>query len=899
MDQHNLEACGIEKDIRHFKCSAQQDLQLKTSGLSDSGTFSDEIAKFDKQRPYHDHEIKSCKAAKLPKTERKCLSCGNTSATHCTKQNTDRLRAPCFVVSRVSDSASMNKNCAKGTVMVMSPCNVLANERNSKDVDVSSHSIGAIDCSHNISLKKEISSEAGETLDKHENELSDGRTAQCWLNAGENRLKSIVQGTYHNKQLKTESSSSNSTRAIFPASSNESCEEASVHEKLSKCCQTVANDTSICTSLKCRPKEPAASSCTLGLAVENCCTAVLGAILSPGNTSNLNSVSEVSDNVGAGSDKLLGEITDHRSVIVERDDILISSLPKIEYAGLANQDKVEHCYELDDALEVARSVAREVEQEVETDREASGNSSCILRRSCENVHVNAADSLVKAGAKTQFCGEQDNCDGFCSNKLVANQEMLMGEQQMHLDRVDSSLDFGSTITSAANGRQEPPCIIANSDDLAANDRIIQLFQIDLNEDIVVNEVECTEQLIDETVSYHVHNVSKPTPAMAKFGTVYLPLSQLHLKDAVGWRGPAATSAFRPTSHSKNFRGIQASSANDNGNCSKDLQVKGIDLNNAAAAVDFDMEFLQEKCVPKSSSLPSKESLVGFSLRQAERLNIDLNFANENDENCFQMAPPASARNIIRDFDLNDNPTSQDAFSNRDQPSQCTLESGVRASDIPAVSFVGNAGQQNFNNLGSAYWADPGPIQVFSHAHARPFLLSVSNVLPTIEQMQEIVSLHDGASYKQIPPPQLTLSFPYGNGCIEPSNFLSSTVETPSVIPYITDQNGPTVFRQLVDSGTLPAFSRAASFLHLPDGPRPNSLAIIRPGFDLRGGLPYENRSMGENVRQHFVPLNNSLMEEQMKFFQPVTFPVTRMKRREPEGGWDPRHLGYRQFMSWH
>ena len=238
MDQHNLEACGIEKDIRHFKCSAHQDLQLKASSLSDSGTFSDEIAKFEKRRPYHDHEIKSCKAAKLPKTERKCFSYGNTSATLCTKQNTDRLRAPSSVVSRISDSASVNKICAKGTVMVMSPCNVLANERNSKDVDISSHSMGAIDCSHNMSMKKETSSEAGETLDKHENELSDGRTAQCWLNAGENRLKSIVQGTYHNKQLKTESSSSNSTRAIFPSSSNDSSEEASVHEKPSKCCRS-------------------------------------------------------------------------------------------------------------------------------------------------------------------------------------------------------------------------------------------------------------------------------------------------------------------------------------------------------------------------------------------------------------------------------------------------------------------------------------------------------------------------------------------------------------------------------------------------------------------------------------------------------------------------------------
>ncbi|XVF63330.1 hypothetical protein PTKIN_Ptkin09bG0079400 [Pterospermum kingtungense] len=877
MDQHDLEACGIENDTQDFKCSAQQDLlQLKAGSLSDRGIFSEEIDRIEKQRPCHDHEFKTCKAAKLPKTERK--SYGNASSTDYAKQNTDSFRAPCSIVSRVSDSASANKNCVKGTTVVMSPCNVLANERNSKDVDISSHSVGPIDRSLNICMKKETSSEDGETLEKHENELSKGRIARSWVNAEENRLKSTVQGTYLNKQLKTESSSSNSTRGVFPASSNDSCEEASVQEKPSKCCQTEVNDPSIYSGLKCRPKESAASSCTLGLAVENCSTAVSDIVLLPGKTCNLDSVPEVSDNVRAGSYKLLGEIADHRSVTVERNGILRSSLPKTGYAGLHNQDKVENCYDLDDALEVARRVAREVEQEIKTDREASGNSSYILGRSCE----------------THFYGEQDNRDGVCSNKVDVNQEMLMGEQQMHLDNVDSSLDFGSTISRAANCRQESSCVITNSDDLAANDQVIQPVQIDLNEDIVVNDVKCTEQLIDETVSYRVHNVLKPTPAIAKSGLVDLTLYELHLEDAVGWRGPAATSAFHPTSHSKNLYRIRASTANDNGDCSKDLQVKGIDLN-IAAAVDFDMELLQEKCVPKSSSFSSKESLVEVSLTQAERCNIDLNLANENDNSCFQMAPPESARNICRDFDLNANPTCEDACNNGNQPSQCTPESGARASDTPAVSFRGNAGQQKVNNLGQTYWADPGNMQVFNNGHARPYLLAVSNVLPAAEQMQEMVSIQSKASYKPSLGPQPTLAFPYANGCcIEPSSSSSAAVNTAGVIPYMPYQNGPTVFRQLQDSGTLPAFSVAPSFLQVHDGPTTNGLAIIRPGFDFRSGLTDVNRSMGDNTRQQFVPLGNPLMEEQMKCLQSVAFPVIHMKRKEPEGGWDPCQLHYRQ-----
>lgn len=71
---------------------------------------------------------------------------------------------------------------------------------------------------------------------------------------------------------------------------------------------------------------------------------------------------------------------------------------------------------------------------------------------------------------------------------------------------------------------------------------------------------------------------------------------------------------------------------------------------------------------------------------------------------------------------------------------------------------------------------------------------------------------------------------------------------------------------------------------------------MRPGFDPRSRLAYENRSMGENTIQHFIPLSNSMMEEQMKSLQPVAFPVVPVKRKEPEGGWDPRQLDFRQVM---
>ncbi|GKV35221.1 hypothetical protein SLEP1_g43523 [Rubroshorea leprosula] len=512
----------------------------------------------------------------------------------------------------------------------------------------------------------------------------------------------------YTRQHKTESSSSNSTNVIFPASPNDSCQDISADARSSKC-HSIGADTSTYNKIKCSVDDSGGKSSALGLAIQ----------ISPGHGSdnnflpwkhgNVENASEVVDDVGARSrDSKLVVIADCKPVIVEIDSILKSNPPTLENAIPGNHDKGESSSELDDALE------------------------------------------------------------------VVDREIPLGKKPLYFKIRGPSHDFGVKVAPEANYKQQYT-LITKSEDLVDKDRTISTYDFDLNEDVAM-EAECTELLVKETVSHNVHGVFKPKPVtvMSESGKlVSLPVT---------------------------------SSAANNHNNSKDSCIKGIDLNIASAGVDFNMDLLPGKCIPASSSLPPREA----SSRQPESFSIDLNCANENEDNFHQMNLPASLRRLpIRNFDLNNNPTSEDTLADAHEPSQ-----------------------------------DPSPMQVSRHVHAQPFLVVVPNMLPCSEQMQGTFPVQDKSSYKPtLPPPQYPLSWPNPNGfCIDPSNHLSPAVYSSGIIPCVTEQNGPTVFPQVLGSSTHPAFSGASQSTQIPGGLGPNSLATIRPCFDPKNRVTLENRS---------------------------------------------------------
>ncbi|KAF3445438.1 hypothetical protein FNV43_RR10614 [Rhamnella rubrinervis] len=724
----------------------------------------------------------------------------------------------------------------------------------------------------------DLSSEGSQPLDK------EIQGKMNWLNTGENGLKLVMQAVFPDKQCKTESSSSNSTQVILPSSSNDSYQETSLDIKSRKHRKTNAMDTFACTDFKSNLKESAFGSSLPAMVTHVPKAEPETTISLPGKLYNLVQASESPDSVRTrNADKVLGMTLDNNDV---GHDLLKSDSFKKESVRLVNNGKADVFYDLDDALDMARRVAREVEQEVEV----SGSSSSVQGRNSLTVprsFVDSADSrrkscLTENGSVSQQCDGQDKSVSVCSLK-----EKACSTKDMVIYKVNNS-----------HGMQDLSYLTHKAESLTSNEHTSHHPNLDLNEDILEYEVDYPGQSVKEIVFNPVENVSKPTPAVAKSGiSLCLPMSQVQKEEELGgWRGSAATSAFRSTAISRSCIRGKESSANDDNDNAKPSLVQGIDLNVAAIGVEFGSELLEEKSTPAQSSFPSNESSLEVSSTQARRFSFDLNCVSENDNSHQSPQSTSLSQHFTRDFDLNDKPSyAADAFVSS-QPGQGTQTLKHRGLDSPAAFSMENSEQPDFRSFRSAF-STVSPLPGLGHGHAQPFLVAASNMLTSNEQMQRVAALQPKFSYTQ-PPPR---AFVCNNGfCIDPNNSLPPALYAHGVIPYMmTDRHSTAIFPQVLGSGALSAFSRPQHVLQVPDGSGPSDFASARPNLDLYNGMnAVENRSRGGNARQLYIPSSNSVVEEQMKTFQPVAVSGPPMKRREPEGGWDSHQLSFRQVGPW-
>ncbi|CBI18161.3 unnamed protein product, partial [Vitis vinifera] len=215
---------------------------------------------------------------------------------------------------------------------------------------------------------------------------------------------------------------------------------------------------------------------------------------------------------------------------------------------------------------------------------------------------------------------------------------------------------------------------------------------------------------------------------------------------------------------------------------------------------------------------------------------------------------------------------------------------------PAVSCTGNVRQPGASVVKPAqpaYRADLSSKQGFSHG-AQTFLVAAPGVIPGMENMRTLLPSHPNMSYTPLSAQSLAHPFPYNKGFyFDPTNPLATICHT-GVVPCMTDPHGTAVIPHALVSSTPPAFPMAPHLVNVAGGPGPCDVAIIRHSLDLNGGVGSENGSRGGNAAQLFVPVGNSLVQEQMKSFQQFALPATPIKRREPDGGWDCHQLGYRQ-----
>lgn len=525
-----------------------------------------------------------------------------------------------------------------------------------------------------------------------------------------------------------------------------------------------------------------------------------------------------------------------------------------------------------DALEVARQVAIEVEREVVDYREPFCSSSPDA--SSEEMGPQCSD-----GQRDQPVNEEQNGRGSPPGKDIdeasspKNDSMSVAEADKGPDKCRVDVEMSKPVTHELG-------------DTADQSRCV----FDLNEDVCVEE---PDALINITRNNPSVNVSVPIAVAASKGAPNLPVSPLRFEGGFGWKGSAATSAFRPPSPRRTPDVEKTSSSHK-----RKANLIEIDLNVAESGDDA-IDLLSANPLPVSSGVLSREDSAEVSSRRADRLKLDLNRLGDDDVSPFlpsclsnphqngdrtmSSASSSSSRQpTARDFDLNDNPTFFDAMGSHNLSRFSSKGSGMNASSKPdnhvitimgskiaerkayqdevPISFMGNGSSADASAMASR------PMMPYGHVPLPGFGYSGPVMGPPMP----------------FPPPF------YGHGSM----------------PYMVDSRGATVVPQILSTtpGLNTAPSVMPSFLMTMPNTLPgfNGAGSSQSGLDLNSGfmsLEPGSRESG-SFRNFFMQGQAGLMEDQVRAApQPGAAGVS-VNRKETETGWEPFTFGYKQVTSW-
>ncbi|XP_050376347.1 uncharacterized protein LOC126793771 [Argentina anserina] len=427
--------------------------------------------------------------------------------------------------------------------------------------------------------------------------------------------------------------------------------------------------------------------------------------------------------------------------------------------------------------------------------------------------------------------------------------------------------------------------------------------------------------------------SVTVPSAAK-GPCVPPDDLLKGKQEDGWKGTAATSAFRPAEPRKVSElppaatniAVPDPTASKQGRPALD-----IDLNvpDERALEDMASQEIFSHSIPTSNDgSVHDQSITMAPVRSSGGLDLDLNQVDEDSEigsyslsNIRRMNNPILSTkslggplngevSLCRDFDLNNGPafddvTAEPAVINQHTrnsvPSQPPI-SGFRMSNteignfsswispantysaVTIPSIMPDRGEQLFPIV-----ATGGPQRTVPPTGSNPFTPDVYR--------GSVVSSSPAVPYPSTSFPYPV--FPFGNSFPLPSSTFPGGSTT-----YLDSSAGriciPTVRSQLLGPGNMIPSNYPRPFVvNVPDGnsnsSAENSRKWGRQGLDLNagpGGPDLEGRDMTSPLApwQFSVASSQTLAEEQARMFQ---MPGGTFKRKEPEGGWD----GYKQ-PSW-
>ncbi|KAE8656452.1 ATP binding microtubule motor family protein, putative isoform 1 [Hibiscus syriacus] len=540
-------------------------------------------------------------------------------------------------------------------------------------------------------------------------------------------------------------------------------------------------------------------------------------------------------------------------------------------------------YGIVDALEVARIVAQEVEREVVDDRE---HSSCSSEKISEGG-IRQSDSLGSINGKQNLPSE------VLSKEVSSGPTRSPGAQTEDEGLINSD-DADNEPKNELHDMESSQVTVAQ-DPEPNTEKSVCAF--DLNQEVCSDEMERAATSISTPVSV----VSASRAAAVRS----LPAAPLQFEGTLGWKGSAATSAFRPASPRRNSDGHKTLSIGGTNNSSKQrLDCLDLDLNVAEAVDEQGAELMSRKQVTASSGLHSAESSKA-NQRKSERLELDLNCISDDgdapalysrveeqlfyDRNGHRSQSPVSSsspvQSSLRNFDLNDRPyTHNNALERGTYPGRSSRNAiahgGLKPND-PVISIMGTRVEVNRKDVVSKFMSFPNG-KAFEHATDG-----------SITRTAGFMGLFPTASYAHSP------AFGSNGLPLAPKmSFSSSIYGISGSIPCIVDSGAPVVPQLMGSASVVPiAYSQAQFMMGMNNaGADFNGSVPSRPNFDLNFGLAIEGGNtepMG--LRHPFMPAQGRSIEEHLRAnTQASSSSGVAMKRKEPDGGWDPQTFNYRQ-----
>jgi hypothetical protein len=424
-----------------------------------------------------------------------------------------------------------------------------------------------------------------------------------------------------------------------------------------------------------------------------------------------------------------------------------------------------------------------------------------------------------------------------------------------------------------------------------------------------------------------------TVAAPAKGPFVPPENLLRVKPEAGWKGSAATSAFRPAEPRKALGTF--------------LSAPGIVPSHAAGkqsrpAFDIDLNVADDQILEEDISQSSAQTTGSESGNTRSRdgpvrsagIELDLNRADEVAENSQFMlnsshrvevtllpARPLAGglpRNDINSsrsfFDLNNGPSLDEASTEPAQRSQ----SSKGASSIPFLPQVAGLRMNGteINNISPWFGsANPYAMQSFLPAREQPYPIETApgtqRIIASAVDSSQLGSdscrapVISAAPTMVYPPAYQYAGFPFTPASVHlqttgfPIGSTTYPSPAPAGVPYF-----PTIAPSLVGStGALPAQHARQYAINRPEGSssdgHDSNWKWRRQGFDLNSGpgaidLEGKDERVPLSVRQNLMTPPQAFVEDQARMYQ---MPGVGIKRKEPEGSWDAERSSYKQ-LSW-